>query len=584
MPRARLNSVSSVFVDAPLAWRQPKMHKPYFLLLAALGLSSSAAFAQDIWARGYVFDTAANTGVDVWYGPGNKVTTNGAFARGANVVASSGAFDIAETGSALLRDGRAVTLTATRAASAGAMAAAAARLAGGPFGMAAALAIPALYDWITADNAQNIRVNSTRTGVEKKDLTKCSVNCYEFKGQTLYFASPSDACIDTQTWWNANNGSYYTLSNSRVTGTYPVMTCFQDNLYTSNGNFAYTQSVALGRRARAADAVSWLPATMDDIAPYMTPRLPSLEFPKQIVDAGGEIDVTSKSITGPSPALVDFAPHVVTTQYPSPADQSFTSQAAGNPYGLSPSTPTQTGSSTGSASVSPGSRVTSGGPLPAGSASPVSPSITSPSTTTNISNYNPTSNTTTTTSTTHVDPQTTSTTISNVTSITNTTNTSTVTNSSTTVTSTTNNTTNVTNTSTDSTPVKANPPAPAPAPVCGVSGLPACQVKVDEVGTPEPYTSAKYKQVGDDYKVQVDAAREKVSSTADKGFLSGWSVFFSAPAVAACQPIVLPNGMGGASMGTLDPCPVVDGVRVVMAYIWALGGFWLCLGMVKRTF
>jgi len=127
--------------------------------------------------------------------------------------------------------------------------------------------------------------------------------------------------------------------------------------------------------------------------------------------------------------------------------------------------------------------------------------------------------------------------------------------------------------------------AAEPKPVqCGLSPLPACVVNVDESKLPAVYAADKYAQVSADYKTAVDAARTTVAGTADKGFLSGWSVLFSAPAVTTCSPIVLPNGMTGQSMGSLNPCPVVDGMRAVMAYIWALGGFWLCLGMVKRTF
>lgn len=133
-----------------------------------------------------------------------------------------------------------------------------------------------------------------------------------------------------------------------------------------------------------------------------------------------------------------------------------------------------------------------------------------------------------------------------------------------------------------STSTDSAPKAEEQAITCGLPGTPAC--KMDETGTPEAYAPDRYKEIGENYKTAVDARRETVSGTADKGFLSGWTVLFSAPAVQACTPITLPNGMSAVSMGTIDPCPVVDGVRSVMAYLWAIAGFWLCLGMVKRTF
>jgi len=131
--------------------------------------------------------------------------------------------------------------------------------------------------------------------------------------------------------------------------------------------------------------------------------------------------------------------------------------------------------------------------------------------------------------------------------------------------------------------IKTDTPVPPPV-VCGVPGAPACSVKVDEGGTPTSLPEAQYQAKVDAVKTTAATNLGTIGGASDKGFLSGWSSLFSAPAVVACTPIVLPNGMGNASMGSLNPCPVVDGVRAVMAYLWALGAFWLCLGMVKRTF
>ena len=59
-------------------------------------------------------------------------------------------------------------------------------------------------------------------------------------------------------------------------------------------------------------------------------------------------------------------------------------------------------------------------------------------------------------------------------------------------------------------------------------------------------------------------------------------MLFSAPPLATCEGFDLP-AHAGQSMGTIDPCNVVDGIRTAMAYIWAIAAFWLCLGWVKSA-
>lgn len=125
-------------------------------------------------------------------------------------------------------------------------------------------------------------------------------------------------------------------------------------------------------------------------------------------------------------------------------------------------------------------------------------------------------------------------------------------------------------------------PAPArPEPIeietCGLPGKPKCQI--EEKGTPEPVEETKYKPKLDDYKSKQGELKDKVSGESDKSFLAGWSAAFVTPPIAACTGYVLPR-----EMGTINPCPVVDGVRSIMAYIWALTALFLAVGMVKKVF
>lgn len=111
---------------------------------------------------------------------------------------------------------------------------------------------------------------------------------------------------------------------------------------------------------------------------------------------------------------------------------------------------------------------------------------------------------------------------------------------------------------------------------CGLPGKPKCII--DELDTPQKVTDEVYKPKLDDYKNKQGELKDKVAGSADKSFFSGWSSVFLTPPIQACTGYVLPR-----DMGTLDPCPVVDGVRSIMAYIWALTAMWLAMGMIKKV-
>ncbi len=522
-----------------------------FLLVLLLGFSSCFSFAADIWTPGYVFDTAANTGVDVWYGPGNKVTTNGAFARGANVLNAAGGAQIVEKGSVLLRDGRSVTLSATRLATAGSLATAAAKLASGPYGIVAALALPALYDWIAADNAQNIRVNSGRTGVEKKDTQNCtSAPCYEFRGPAPNYLWSRDSCQTAA----AVAASIASPWRYVVVSCTPNSASWVAERYLDGAFYDTNVPQTLTRRDVTPLPENWLPSSMDDISPYMTVRLPVADYARQIVEAGGEIDVSPVSITGPEVPLVQRSPSVRTTQYPAPSPVVSHSTQAGNPYGLANNTPTQTGSSTGTRSVNPGSSVTSG-PVPSGSSFPTPVPIKSPSSTTSISTFNPVTNSTSTTSSTTVSPQTQVTNITNATNISNTSNTSTVTNSSKTTTTITNNITNETTTITDDTPVVHSPDSDPSV----SENEPATDTPFSDV--PEIY-QAKYP---DGFAGVWAVRKNDLKATSLVGVLD--DLMPSIGAGGACPSWLLPLDLGPWSYGSYDvapPCWLWDVAKAIV--------------------
>lgn len=123
---------------------------------------------------------------------------------------------------------------------------------------------------------------------------------------------------------------------------------------------------------------------------------------------------------------------------------------------------------------------------------------------------------------------------------------------------------------------------------CGTPSLGPCLVsgevtvknpmKIDEGGMPADWSPDKFKSLADAYKAQGESQLGRIGGADDKGFFSGWSNFFAAPALVSCTPFVLPR-----DMGTLDACPVVDGVRYIMSLLWSLGGLLLCIGMVRKV-
>lgn len=119
-------------------------------------------------------------------------------------------------------------------------------------------------------------------------------------------------------------------------------------------------------------------------------------------------------------------------------------------------------------------------------------------------------------------------------------------------------------------------PEKEPTITCGLPDTPAC--KIDETGTPDPTTDDSYKTKIDKTKADQDALRDITGGTADKPILAGWGALFITPPLAACVAYTLPR-----DMGAIDPCPVVDGVRAVMAFLWAITALWSGMRMVREV-
>src|ERR1035437_6741074 len=502
--------------------------KTFFLVLGfALALVlPGASFAQDdVWSKGFVFNSASNSGTDVWFGPGNKISTNGPLANQINglmgrgnstlVSAASGGLNVAETGAVAMRDGRVLAMTATRFASTANIFKAVKAVAGGPVGVSLLLmeTMPALLAWINADGGVHIHSDPTTGAVQLVNGAVCtSGSCYNWTyttcGTSAVYGTAASACAGLASALNAHicGGGIAGVTGSISTS--PACVLSGTNYGSGWGE---TITMVQGSSRTPDTGFGYLPASMDDIAPYMTPRVPAPEILGQIAAAGASVDVTPVSISNGT--VPSNAPFVKPIAYPKPPDVTGSSTVAGNPYGLANNTPTVTSSNTVNKPVAAGSSFTSGSTaigsgygVGAAGASTVAGGVSTPATTTATSTYNPTTNQTTTATTTSQD---------GATAVQTTTQTTNVTNNSTSssVSNTYNTTTNITNLTTGvaiGAPIvdtTAPPPAPAPDAKtdcdkyqddigCSKYGVPRLAEPIPKLSVPVTWTNVSFAGAG----------------------------------------------------------------------------------------
>ncbi len=171
----------------------------------------------------------------------------------------------------------------------------AAGLLGGPLGIACLIGCPLLMDWLGSAGGR-----MTPSGaLERKDPAFCDTNCFTF---------------------SVSNVAPY-IGNTRVAGcnlhaAYLQSFGYQTRAFASSGdNLCYgewqtsppngswdSNQWTMVKQPRAADPgpIPWLPASMDDIAPYMTTRPPPGVIP-EILNKGGDINLPSvPTVTGPN--------------------------------------------------------------------------------------------------------------------------------------------------------------------------------------------------------------------------------------------------------------------------------------------
>ncbi len=184
-------------------------------------------------------------------------------------------------------------------------------LAGGPLGLGLAIAggaMPYVLDWLQRSGGRVLPDGS----IERRDPTVCTVSpCYEFKSDLTWSVYPytyepwsltrQAACTAQLNFMNAHPPNSST-SYSGGTLTNAGATCYVINCYNGNCNasqYGYSEKTILSRE-RAPSPVSWLPSSMDDIAPYMDSVTRDPRVISEILNKGGDINLPAPTVTGPS--------------------------------------------------------------------------------------------------------------------------------------------------------------------------------------------------------------------------------------------------------------------------------------------
>ncbi len=378
------------------------------LALAALG-GLQVAHAQNPANYG---SFVTSGGIQVWTGPGPVVTKPPTGVNWSRVFQQSAgaATDVIvkDTGAVALRNGASVALTASRLVTGANILAATRALAGGPVGLALLVGIPAFQLWV---NQNNTRMGS---GVGDKP--------FEVLDTQRTCVMPPDKLQGYPAWVQSYAQTYIDVGGQGY-----ALTKYENNVCIYGVRLIYPRNnvdMFIEYWSAAVTEGVWVPASMDDIAPYLEPRPVTPAYLPALLDSGAKVNSTPNGITGPTTAPAE-PPVKNTTQVPTPPVSTTTTYRPGNPSGLAPNAPTVTSETTGSTPTT-----VNGKP------------VNQPNKTVTESTYDPDTNRTSDTTTTTHTPIRVEETTSNTTNITYNTNTATATTTSTTTTTVINNTTN----------------------------------------------------------------------------------------------------------------------------------------------
>lgn len=160
----------------------------------------------------------------------------------------------------------------------------------------------AIGQWM--DNA-NVRVNPTSGALQRRDTSVCSVApCYRYRPYNgpanVWHTTRTAAChaaiaIINAGWSGGGSGQIQDRYHSDEPGV-----CYSQRSFNYGSTWgAPTPVQNIEQQSIAPVTDNWLPASMDDIAPYMQSANMPGGVVQEILDKGGSIDLGTPTLTGP---------------------------------------------------------------------------------------------------------------------------------------------------------------------------------------------------------------------------------------------------------------------------------------------
>lgn len=437
---------------------------------------------------------------------------------------------------------------------------------GGPGGLAISLLGPSFIDWLAdggvrpaqGPNAPGSPGNPNGLPFEFPLPGVCTVApCFSYKTGAFIAGSASASCRGFIPSLPPSYGASYSSSTET--------TCY----WTSSAypGWGVTGQTIIKTSAPPSSA-SWLPASFDDIAPYLLPRGPSPALMDIFLNNGASFDTETTTISGP--ATVDQGEAKFNTVLPTlPSVVESVSSVPGTPGGPPLTTSGTKGAGYRDVRIDGVPQFTGG----AMSTPMLGTVVALPVSVTTTSVYNPATGVTTTTVTKNFPGGTVEQVAKSETTLSYATtgglanvNTTTKTTVTTTVKDEEGNTiSQTTGTETDAKPA-------VEVQTCGMPNTPAC--KIDETGTPETSEKAFTQP-----KTDLDTTKDQVSQAIDKAATitaPTWTFSFQLP--TGCAPYV--TGLRGV---ILNICEYQSTIHDLMSMIWAATTAFVLVGMVGRT-
>lgn len=169
------------------------------------------------------------------------------------------------------------------------------------------VAVPYIWDWISKAGG---RRNPTTGALEQVDRSQCtgSTQCRQYRAfygtySTQWVGTAEQACDNNMlglkqtnpTYTYTRNGAWVPYSDGSGGGSCPFIESRVNPVGSSTGN-APTPT----RLVDPVGTPNWLPASMDDIAPYMSNLNPDGRIAGEILSNGGEVPLGVPAVTGPT--------------------------------------------------------------------------------------------------------------------------------------------------------------------------------------------------------------------------------------------------------------------------------------------